>query len=93
MNDCIFRSAMLSELAKHCSKTADGRTLYHPLILSAMEDARRVPAVDAVAVVRCGMCKHWKEQEKACGLCGGRMLGLTRVSDFCSYGERRVGND
>ena len=63
-------------------------------VLKPVIDA--MPTEDAVEVVRCKDCKHWKfidslnphwECQIFCGLhdCGY----LTGADDFCSYGERR----
>ena len=57
----------------------------------------KMPTVDAVEVVRCKDCKHYKFRKpypsynatvKTCCRCAN-----TRVNDddFCSYGERREG--
>lgn len=47
------------------------------------------PTVDAVEVVRCRDCKHYKpdEYEGGCDFAGG--LPYVKADDFCSYGERR----
>ena len=53
---------------------------------------------DAVPVVRCKDCKHWKlidglNPHMECQIfCGLHDYGyLTGADDFCSYGERREG--
>lgn len=60
------------------------------------------PAVDAVEVVRCGKCKHWKTSGSQEGTIFADMepIGACRyvnfcrkTSDFCSYGERKEGAD
>ena len=43
------------------------------------------PTVDAVEVVRCGVCRHCDTAD--CPMSG--TPGRVSVSDFCSYGERR----
>ena len=56
------------------------------------------PAVDAVAVVRCRECKHWKPTGSKAGNSFSDMEYIggceftkyyRRESDFCSYGERK----
>lgn len=49
----------------------------------------KAPTVDAVEVVRCNDCKHYKpdEYEFGCGCDGG--LPYVKADDFCSCGERR----
>ena len=47
------------------------------------------PTVDAVEVVRCCSCKK-HDHDGADGYCY-RWNKWTKMSDFCSYGERREG--
>jgi hypothetical protein len=47
----------------------------------ALRCMEQTPTIDAVAVVRCGECKHWFDGE-----CG--RLVLSSADDYCSYGER-----
>ena len=58
--------------------------------------------VDAVPVVRCWECKHWKPSESKAGNSFSDMEYIggceftnyyRRESDFCSYGERKEGAD
>ena len=65
-------------------------TNYATLIL------REAPTVDAVPVVRCGKCKHFRpyEGEEHKGDCA-ELVGLESCvykDDFCSYGERKEGD-
>lgn len=59
-------------------------TNYATLIL------REAPTVDAVEVVRCAQCKHFKRNLENDTYCSS-VNGLTdpQEDDFCSYGERR----
>ena len=59
---------------------------------------KTAPTVDAVPVVRCRECKHWKPSGSKAGnsfsdmeYIGGCEFAnyCRRESDFCSYGERR----
>ena len=70
--------------------------------LSAQDRIRNIPAADVVLVVRCKNCKHWKKQDFQTGngtehLEYGGWCPNARFaryeSDFCSYGERRKGED
>ena len=58
-------------------------TNYATLIL------REAPTVDAVHVVRCAQCKHFKRNLENDTYCSS-VNGLTdpQEDDFCSYGER-----
>ena len=63
---------------------------------------RKRPTVDAVPVVRCRDCKHWKPSGSKAGnsfsdmeyIGGCEFTNYYRTeSDFCSYGERKEGTD
>ena len=63
---------------------------------------RKRPTIDAVPVVRCRECKHWKQSGSKAGNSFSDMgyIGgceftkyCRRESDFCSYGERKEGAD
>ena len=63
---------------------------------------RKRPSVDAVEVVRCRECKHWKPSGSKTGnsfsdmeyIGGCEFTNYYRTeSDFCSYGERKEGAD
>ena len=51
---------------------------------------RKRPTVDAVPVVRCAQCKHFKRNLENDTYCSS-VNGLTdpQEDDFCSYGEKR----
>ena len=51
-------------------------------VLAAID---KQPTIDAVPVVRCGLCRYC--DTKDCPMSG--TPGSVSVSDFCSYGERR----
>ena len=59
------------------------------------------PTIDAVPVVRCRKCKHWKPSGSKAGNSFSDMEDIggceftnycRRESDFCSYGERKGGD-
>ena len=61
-----------------------------------------VKALDAVPVVRCRECQHWKPTGSKAGNSFSDMEYIggceftnycRRESDFCSYGERKEGAD
>ena len=65
-------------------------------------DVEEMPTVDAVEVVRCRKCKHWKPSGSKAGnsfsdmeyIGGCEFTNYYRSeSDFCSYGERKEGAD
>ena len=49
----------------------------------------KAPTVDAVEVVRCRDCKHYKPDEYECGCDFAGGLPYVKADDFCSYGERK----
>ena len=55
---------------------------------------RKRQTVDAVPVVRCAQCKHFKHNLENDTYCSS-VNGLTdpQEDDFCSYGERKEGAD
>ena len=84
--------------AEHLERMA--RTAYpnlFPGLFEAAEYAKDFPTVDAVPVVRCRECKHWKptgSQDESpfsdmeyIGYCKFTKC-CSRESDFCSYGEK-----
>lgn len=63
---------------------------------------KKQPTVDAVPVVRCRECKHWKPSGSKAGnsfsdmeyIGGCEFTNYYRSeSDFCIYGEKRRGKD
>ena len=60
-------------------------------ILDAIE---KVPTIDAQRVVRCKDCKYFSEDTFGQSVCT-RLFNHFCVNsdDFCSYGERKCGND
>ena len=67
-------------------------TNYATLIL------REAPTVDAVEVVRCKDCKHYKPQKKSAhwenrtNYCNRIVTIKVQPYDFCTYGERKDGD-
>lgn len=55
----------------------------------ACEQIKRMYTIDAVPVVRCRECKHYKPEEyfSPCVLPQG--LECAKPNDFCSYGQRK----
>ena len=65
-------------------------------------DVEEMPTVDAVEVVRCRECVHWKPTGSKAGnsfsdmeyIGGCEFTNYYRTeSDFCSYGKREEGDD
>ena len=55
---------------------------------------RETPTVDAVPVVRCRECKHCDPENYHCDHPMSTTAPLSRKpDDFCSYGERKEGDD
>ena len=54
------------------------------------------PTIDAVEIVRCRDCKHWHKDTVFCGYMSyGEASERVNwyADDFCSYGERKDGDD
>ena len=65
--------------------------------LSAVANKMKtMPTVDAVEVVRCKDCKHYKPQRQSAHWEGSTLYCCrcttvkVKADDFCSYGERRT---
>ena len=62
-------------------------------------DIKNAPTVDAVPVVRCKDCKHYRPQKKSAhwenraNYCNRVVTIKVQPDDFCSYGERKEGDD
>lgn len=59
------------------------------------ETLDNVPTIDAVLVVRCGMCKHWtacESEENDCDIYGVcNQIGRLTIFDwFCADGEAKT---
>lgn len=91
MADLISRYALMRDLVKRYKEFDDGKTIYHPLMTTAMQAVRNAPAVDAVEIVRCGECER---RDKTADLTNTILCPWLEVemrkTDFCSYGERRA---
>ena len=61
-------------------------------------DIKNAPTIDAVPVVRCKDCKHYKPQKKSAhwenraNYCNRVVTIKVQPDDFCSYGERKDGD-
>ena len=58
----------------------------------------QIPPVDAVPVVRCRDCKHWDSETWFCDINSafghhGLDWNTFDEEDFCSYGERKGGEE
>lgn len=87
MADLIYKSAAI-DICEVAREAGDGdlRTVIYRI--------SRLPAVDAVQVVRCGSPCHWLYDEPD-DYCCMNHKGLVKITpdSFCSYGERREEND
>lgn len=90
MSDLISRSWMMEQL----DGLGDTRLIKRNFI-ALVTNAQ---TVDAVEVVRCRKCKHWKPSGSKAGNSFSDMEYIggceftnyyRRESDFCSYGERK----
>ena len=93
----IDANALISYIDE-CSQESRFR-VYYGYAKSFIDDA---PTIDAVPVVRCRECVHWKPTESKAGNSFSDMEYIggceftnycRRESDFCSYGELKEGDD
>ena len=82
----IDANALISYMDE-CSKESRFR-VYYGYAKSFIDDA---PIIDAVPVVRCAQCKHFKRNLENDTYCSS-VNGLTdpQEDDFCRYGELRA---
>ena len=78
------------------------KAIYREAILAVKSILHSAKAIDAVPVVRCRDCQHWKPTGSKAGNSFSDMEYIggceftnycRRESDFCSYGERKEGAD
>lgn len=84
--DALLKSAGIFEAtmgARGC-----GKSILHLAKAWLFNEVNKAPTIDAVEVVRCGLCRYC--DTKDCPMSG--TSGSVSVSDFCSYGERRDDN-
>ena len=55
----------------------------------SVENIENAPTIDAVSVVRCKECKHWRNTDAEKIPTASIVCGNMHADDFCSYGERR----
>lgn len=82
-------------------RTIDNAGCYGHSFETLYDEVANIKAVDAVTVIRCKDCKHYKEfrtkrYRQLMRMCcrQGKYDGEFHVKedDFCSYGERRADN-
>ena len=64
---------------------------------SIVNEIAEAPTVDAVEVVRCRECEHWRRTDDVnddIGYCTNPegLDDYAKPTDFCSYGERKDGD-
>ena len=101
----IDADALLNEFLKRYTERERNRNLVFAACEIKQDFADMIsdfPTVDAVEVVRCRECKHWKPSGSKAGnsfsdmeyIGGCEFTNYYRTeSDFCSYGERKEGAD
>ncbi len=87
MNDLISRNGLLQK-----TETVPVDCLGEQTIIYA-SDVESAPAVDAVPVVRCKDCKHFRQISQRRGACeffGSRITKIWMdVDDYCSSGAKK----
>ena len=88
----IDANALKAEL----KKSAEWHEARRLGLYSAMTHIDEQPTVDAVEVVRCRECvgrPFWEEDHNGVPVCLLSGLYVRSEDDFCSYGERKEGDD
>ena len=94
--DALLKHAGIFEV-KACARGC-GNSILNFAKAWLWNEVNIAPTIDAVPVVRCRECKHWKPSGSKAGnsfsdmeYIGGCEFAnyCRRESDFCSYGERR----
>lgn len=82
MSDLMSRKALLQRIKNSTAERAV-KVLAQVLVNTA-------PAVDAVEVVRCKDCKHYRTYSTfVLDCCRGHGMTYVNANDFCNYGERK----
>ena len=99
----IYANELMDVIRQHEYRlaTKQGSIDYGMFTLGIQQAVDEQPTIDAVPVVRCRECKHWKPSGSKAGnsfsdteYIGGCEFTkyFRRESDFCSYGERKEGD-
>ena len=91
--DLISRSALLDALKTEEWAVILGNSFVRYMKAKALIE--KIPAVDAVEVVRCKDCVYWgaaKANSKGFLICPASRMEIM-ATDFCSYGGRRANHD
>ena len=93
----IDADALMDVIRQHEYRlaTKQGSIDYGMFTLGIQQAVDEQPTVDAVEVVRCRDCKHYKPQKKSAhwensaNYCNRVVTIKVQPDDFCSYGERK----
>ena len=93
----IDADALMDVIRQHEYRlaTKQGSIDYGMFTLGIQQAVDEQPTVDAVPVVRCTDCKHYEiHKPKVLENCerNGYIIPM-KPDDFCSYGERKDGDD
>ena len=97
----IDADALMDVIRQHEYRlaTKQGAIDYGMFTLGIQQAVDEQPTVDAVEMVRCRDCKHYKPQKKSAhwenraNYCNRVVTLKVQPYDFCSYGERKEGAD
>ena len=99
MNDNISRKAAAEAIQHHFNPTGAELPVGLASVLAGVGVViATMPSTDAVQVVRCGQCEHWKcnPNTNEYGVCNKVSYDEFEVvmdsDDFCSYGRKKGGD-
>ena len=90
--DALYKNLGFAEECKDCDHQYNSvfcESSTWQVVCDAIYEA---PTIDAVPVVRCNDCKHFKSKTENTGICDGGFCHApvhVAVIDFCPYGERK----
>lgn len=96
MNKYIDRKAIIEKLKEigGCDASDDFGKGWDKAVDTAIEAVEKLPAADAVKVVHCKDCRYRDFLDSDYGgYCCEIVKREVQLDDYCSFGERRNGND
>ena len=62
-------------------------------ISAVIKELETMPNEDVVKIVRCKDCKYYSKMYKLCSCRSDKFNVYLNDNDFCSFGEKRAGNE
>ena len=88
----VLYDFLAEQKGKETGAYSKGRNHGFDVARSALHNEEITPTIDAVPVVRCRECRHYEPCEGGKDFCCLHRIGVVK-DDFCSYGERKEGEE